>query len=380
MMKKALLITLALVFGLQTAFSQELAKVREDGKFGYIDKKAEFVITPKYKKANNFADGVALVLDGKKWGYINPDGTWLLEPQFSKAKDFNSGVAMVLKDKKWIYIDKQGKELSYSNAEKLYPFKDGVAFVREGKMVGLMNAKGEIIVKPAYKIIKGFRNGYARFANLAGQWGIIDNKGNIVIKPEYTSIGNYVNGVARAEKGEEVFGMATANSFNKVDGATKLWDFRDGGKYTIARKNEKIGFIDKEGKWAIEPQFVKAKTFENGYAGVFDGNKWGYIDTNGKVVVENKYGDVDYFAANGLAPVKIEEWGFVNTKGELVIDAKYGITAGSFGFLSGRVAEKGFVDGLARVKYNKKWGFLKPNGQLLGDKWFENAEPFVKIK
>ena len=247
-------------------------------------------------------------------------------------------------------------------------------------MVGLMNPEGQVIVKPAYKVIKGFQNGYARFANQSGQWGIIDNKGNVVIKPEYTSIGNYVNGVARAEKGEDVYGIVKDNSFNKVDGATKLWDFRSGGKYTIARKDDKIGFIDKEGKWVIEPQFVKAKSFKNGYAGVYDGNKWGFIDTNGKVIIDYKYNDVDYFAENGLAPVKIDDWGFVNIKGELVIEAKYGITSGSFGFLSGRVAEKGFVDGLARVKYNKKWGFLKSDGKLLGDKWFENAEPFMKIK
>ncbi|MHA7056993.1 WG repeat-containing protein [Aquimarina sp. M1] len=379
-MKKALLITLTLVFGLQILCSQELAKVREDGKFGYINKKVEFIIKPQFKKANSFADGVALVLDGKKWGYINPDGKWLLEPQFDKAKDFDGGVALVVKDKKWMYIDKLGKELNLSSAEKLYPFNDGVAFIRADKMVGLMNPKGEVIAKPTYKIIKGFQNGYARFANQSGQWGIIDNKGNIVIKPEYTSIGNYVNGVARAEKGENVFGIATAESFKKVDGATKIWDFREGGRYTIAEKNEKIGFVDKQGAWVIEPQFEKAKTFENGYAGVFNGNKWGFIDTNGKVVIEYQYDDVDFFDVNGLAPVKIEEWGFVNTKGELVIETKYGITAGSFGFLSGRVAEKGFVDGLARVKYNKQWGFLMPDGKLLGDKWFENAEPFVKIK
>ena len=50
-MKKAFLITVALVFGLQTIFSQELAKVRENGKFGYINKKAEFIITPQFKKS-----------------------------------------------------------------------------------------------------------------------------------------------------------------------------------------------------------------------------------------------------------------------------------------------------------------------------------------
>jgi len=276
---------------------------------------------------------------------------------------------MVLKDKEWMYIDKQGTALNYPDSEKKYPFKNGVAFIKVNGMVGLMNPKGEVVAKPTYNRIKRFRNGYAKFTDSSEKWGIIDTKGNVVIKAEYIDIGNYVNGVAKAEKEEGVYGLASADGFNKVDGATKVWNFREGGTYTIAEKNEKIGFIDKSGKWVIEPKFVKAKAFKNGYAGVYD-----------KVVVPYTYNDVDYYSDNGLAPVKIEEWGFVDTKGELVIEAKYGITAGSFGFLSGKVAEKGFVDGLARVKYEKKWGFLMPDGKLLGNKWYENAEAFIKIK
>jgi len=58
MTKKSLLITLALVFGLQILYSQELAKVREDGgEFGYVTENAEFVIKPTFRKVNDFADG-----------------------------------------------------------------------------------------------------------------------------------------------------------------------------------------------------------------------------------------------------------------------------------------------------------------------------------
>ena len=40
--------------------------------------------------------------------------------------------------------------------------------------------------------------------------------------------------------------------------------------------------------------------------------------------------------------------------------------------------DKGFINGLARVKNKGKWGFLKQDGQVLGNQWFENAEPFQK--
>jgi hypothetical protein len=59
-----------------------------------------------------------------------------------------------------------------------------------------------------------------------------------------------------------------------------------------------------------------------------------------------------------------------------VIPAKYGITVGGFSMF--KFDEKGFINGLARVKYNKKWGFIKPDGQVLGNRWYENAEPYSK--
>ena len=40
--------------------------------------------------------------------------------------------------------------------------------------------------------------------------------------------------------------------------------------------------------------------------------------------------------------------------------------------------DKGFIDGIARVKNEGKWGFLKPDGTVVGNQWFENAELFSK--
>jgi hypothetical protein len=42
--------------------------------------------------------------------------------------------------------------------------------------------------------------------------------------------------------------------------------------------------------------------------------------------------------------------------------------------------EKGFIHGLARVKYNKKWGFLNEKGEVLGNNWYQNAEIFDNVK
>jgi hypothetical protein len=46
----------------------------------------------------------------------------------------------------------------------------------------------------------------------------------------------------------------------------------------------RFGYIDKTGKFAINPQFDRAGDFEQGLAPVWVGGRQGYIDKNGKYV------------------------------------------------------------------------------------------------
>ena len=97
----------------------------------------------------------------------------------------------------------------------------------------------------------------------------------------------------------------------------------------------------------------------------------------GKIVIEPTYEDAEIFSKDGLAPIKNSKWGFINESGKMVIPTQYDITAGGV-FAVFKDDEKGFVNGIARVKNEKRWVFLKTDGQVLGNQWFENAEPFHK--
>jgi hypothetical protein len=45
-------------------FVEELARVKKDNQWGYIDKTGKFVIPPKFNEANAFAEGLAVVREG----------------------------------------------------------------------------------------------------------------------------------------------------------------------------------------------------------------------------------------------------------------------------------------------------------------------------
>ncbi len=97
----------------------------------------------------------------------------------------------------------------------------------------------------------------------------------------------------------------------------------------------------------------------------------------GEVVIEANYNDAEIFSADGLAPVKDKDWGFINESGKLIVPTQYGISAGGL-FSIFKNDDKGYISGLVRVKRDKEWAFLKTDGTVLGNQWFDNAENFQK--
>lgn len=371
-MKTSSILLLILALTTFTSFAQELALVREGVNYGYIDKSAKYVIAPEFEDAKSFSDGLAAAEQNKKWGYIGASGEWAIEPQYDNVKYFNSGYALVLKDDQWQYIDKKGQVLEISaTTEKLYDFEEGVAFFRKGEKIGLLKTDGKLVLEPTYDAIKDIKNGHAKVKK-GELWGMIDTNGKEIIPAEYEDIGNTwsPNGVFGKKDG--AYGIIHDGKFNSIDGATDVWIFNGESKLTYAEIDKKVGFVDSSGKWVIEPQFDKARAFSDGLAPVANGKTWGYNE-KGEMVIEPQFRDAEVFS-DGLAPVKDKDWSFIDTSGKLVIPMDYDITAG-LAFLAGK-NEKSFINGIARVKTKKGWGFLDKNGKLLGDKWFENAEPF----
>jgi hypothetical protein len=89
----------------------------------------------------------------------------------------------------------------------------------------------------------------------------------------------------------------------------------------------KVGFIDRTGKFVIEPQFDSAHDFSEGLASVKAGKQSGYIDRLGKYVIEPKFKGVARSFSEGLAAVYAGEhkFGFIDRTGEFAIEPRFGL-------------------------------------------------------
>jgi hypothetical protein len=114
-------------FEVAQPFSDGLAAVRVDSKWGYIDKTGKFVIEPQFKGAGPFSEGLA------------PAGN----------VDFNSVTRSEEPEPTTGFIDKQGKTVFSLPFDLASPFVNGISTVRVGIQLGYIDKTGKYIWQPS---------------------------------------------------------------------------------------------------------------------------------------------------------------------------------------------------------------------------------------
>ncbi len=92
------------------SFKEDVCCVEFDGKYGYIDRKGDFVIEPQYDIAASFSMGYACVYKGDNCGYINKEGTLVIPTIYDAGTAVKEDGCRVKKNGQWgeINFDENG--------------------------------------------------------------------------------------------------------------------------------------------------------------------------------------------------------------------------------------------------------------------------------
>jgi hypothetical protein len=86
-----------------------VALIRVDGtRYGFWDSKGLFVVPPVFEDARAFSDGLAAVKRDGKWGYVNKAGEIAIECKFDQVGPFRQGKANALLGGRDVVIDRRG--------------------------------------------------------------------------------------------------------------------------------------------------------------------------------------------------------------------------------------------------------------------------------
>lgn len=143
-------------------FSEGMAVVRKDGKYGYIDISGRLVIPFRFNEAGTFSSGLAPVRLYGKYGYVNKQGEMAIPFKYDWADSFSEGLAAVRLYGKVAYIGSDDKSIIPFKLDAGKPFEDGIAEVMTDGRIMYMDKVGNIYedMADAFKSFSGFARHY----------------------------------------------------------------------------------------------------------------------------------------------------------------------------------------------------------------------------
>ena len=320
--------------------------------------------TPKFKAVaddTGMEDGLLHPAneDGK-WGYINARGQWVVPPVFGYVKPVSDTTAWCVAKpghfvlslngywfpgfRRYELISREGIRLSPRNAAIIYPPSEGMAvavksiglglYYSNGRM-GFVDVSGNWAVSPRYRLAGSFSEGLAWVCTEDRRYGYIDASGDWVIQPQFNDASDFREGKAIVGIGSKKFITNKEGALTALpDDSYGVCDFHEG----LARANIKkggVGFLDIEGNWVF--QFPEATgytvpegKFSDGLAMIYINGMSGYVNRLGDWVIAPKFKHARNFS-EGLASARNEDGlaGYIDTKGDWVIPPQFK-TAGDF--------------------------------------------------
>ncbi|MBN2088714.1 WG repeat-containing protein [candidate division KSB1 bacterium] len=238
------------------------------GKYGYIrfkgQKSGETVIEPQFEDARLFSQFLAEVKLNNKWGFIDTTGQFVIEPKYEEIRFFHENLASVRLNGKWGVINRQGKMVVESGYDAVDFFHEEMAVVKLNGKSGFINPKGVIVIPLQFDIAWNFVNGLAAI-KLNEKWGFIDRTGKIVIAPQFQEVGVFQDEYASVRI-NGLYGFIDRTGQVVIEPQfIHAEDFSE-GLAAVQFPDYKFGFIDKSGKVVIEPRFDMAASFNMGCA------------------------------------------------------------------------------------------------------------------
>jgi len=316
---------------------------------GLIDTRGRFAVKPIYEDARTFSEGLAAVMRDGKWGFVDSKGTVRVPCRNESAQSFSEGLALVEDETGQKFIDTSGRTVIdvarlrwRRKGQELPviadgPFVDGLAAFRvifhgeyPDTLVGFMDRQGTIVIEPAFTYSYAFQRGYAKVQVLCGGGtggrceGIIRKDGSWAIPPAYEFLAGVYDGLVAftAPVGKRhLHGFLDEQNEVVVPPRYEhscLW-FREGLCQTKIGKH--WAYVDRSGaeQIVLPPDTEYADEFSDGIAQVRTKAGDHYIRRDGSRAFEGTFKDASRFR-RGLAYVQFLEGGegYIDPQGRIV--------------------------------------------------------------
>jgi hypothetical protein len=235
-----------------------------------------------------------------------------------------------------------------------------------GKYLYLDRA-GKTVIGPKYVEATCFRDDIALVAENEDAWSYIDKTGKNLFNTSYkeaTTFNEDLAFVVRKNEAPAVIDKSGKVQFT-LNVAERADNFSEGlaAFSSLTPDGELWGFVNREGKVVIAPQFALAGFFAENYCSVSNKDgKWGFIDKDGKTVIAYQYDNVSSFYSNAARVLVNGKWGAIDLKGKMLIQPAYD-----------NIQSDG---GAFAVEQGGKWGWIDRSGKNIIPMQYDDVLPF----
>ena len=309
------------------------------------------VIPPQFDGARTFSEGLAAVKKNGKWGYIDTEGKTVIGFQYDAAYSFSEGKALVAKlvDPKdrddWAYvklgiIDKNNKytplkygpdsyygEKEFTNAYIFHKSstRNDITYYNGLLSVPVDSPQDFLFDKNGVYYVYPDSDHWTMNLPTEDTWTVypynyLDMKtGKLLFEdPDFIDVRPFNQGLALVVLADDDGGD---DYWSFIDKKGKLWNgmkfynvnirgigtqfrvFDDESLASIKDANGKWGAVNKEGEVVIPFEYDKLGSFWEGLAAFSKAGKYGYIDVNNKEVIKAQYDNASFFN-DGVAVVR----------------------------------------------------------------------------
>jgi len=300
-------------YGYIENYKQGFARTKKDGVWGFLNLCGDEIIPCQFEKAENFNEGKALV---KRVGWLFIDNIGVESEELQDvvdAKALTKGLSLVkFKNNQMGLIDNNFDKTN-KPVSRLY---DEIIVLNSNTLAVKISAKWGVfkigegaVTETNFDLIEPSGRADLFKVYLNKKVGLINAHGEILWKPEFkviTDVDRYgfVKGI-----GETKQQLINMNDFSVSKAYKQLMDFDSKGLGIIQAQNNLFGLLDKDLKTILEPQFMSI-----GPIGEFD-----LVPVSKEVIGKGiKYGFVNLKGVE-VIPLEFESVGKINQKGLLVV-------------------------------------------------------------
>lgn len=258
--------------------------VYENGAMGFIDKNGRETVACKYSGSALFYDRLCCVTKYKgdgKYGFIDMNDKVVIPLQYIQGgtSSFHNGLGRVKHQGKSVLINKQNKVVFRTKYKSFQGFKMNRAAVctqANRKGWGFINWKDKMVIGGDYDYVKPFdKQGYA-IVEKNGLKGLVDTNGKQILPMKYSTIyadyskSGFYCGVYPSAENQSLANSRKDYFLKDFKPFTRnvryLMSANGSDRILFADTDNKIGFMNREGKIVIPAKYSKANKFQEGLA------------------------------------------------------------------------------------------------------------------